>query len=130
MTALSTESREELVAAFEGNGLKIYTTVPAVPMPPCVVIVPDSPWIQPTRLGSNLNYRVRWKVLVVISPRNNAAATIDYEDAVDLVLGLVPSGYVAELVGPPQLADTGAQGTVYTTEISITAQMQLAPPIP
>jgi hypothetical protein len=130
VTALSTESREELIAAFEDNGLKIYTTVPAVPMPPCVVIVPDSPWIQPTRLGSNLNYRVRWKVLVVISPRNNAAATIDYEDAVDLVLGLVPSGYVAELVGPPQLADTGAQGTVYTTEISITAQMQSAPPIP
>jgi hypothetical protein len=127
VTALSTESREELVAAFEDNGLKIYTTVPAVPMPPCVVIVPDSPWIQPTRLGSNLNYRVRWKVLVVISPRNNAAATIDYEDAVDLVLGLVPSGYVAELVGPPQLADTGAQGTVYTTEISITAQMQSTP---
>jgi hypothetical protein len=127
VTALSTESREELVAAFEGNGLKIYTTVPAVPMPPCVVIVPDSPWIQPTRLGSNLNYRVRWKVLVVISPRNNAAATIDYEDAVDLVLGLVPSGYVAELVSPPQLADTGAQGTVYTTEISITAQMQSTP---
>jgi hypothetical protein len=130
MTALSTEAREALVQAFEGNGLKVYTTVPAVPKPPCIVVVPDSPWIQPTRLGSNLNYRVRWKVLVVISPRNNEAATLDLEDAVDLVLGLVPSGYVAELVSAPQLADTGAQGTVYTTEISVTAQMQAAPPSP
>ena len=127
MTALTTESREELVTAFTGNGLKIYTTVPAVPMPPCVVIVPDSPWIQPTRLGSNLNYRVRWKVLVVISPRNNEAATLDIEDAVDLILGLIPSGYVAELVSPPQIADTGAQGSVYTTEISVTVQMQATP---
>jgi hypothetical protein len=127
MTALSTESREELVAAFTGQGLKVYTTVPAVPKPPCIVVIPDSPWIQPTRLGSNLNYRVRWKVLVVISPRNNEAATLDIEDAVDLILGLIPSGYVAELVSPPQLADTGAQGTVYTTEISVTVQMQLAP---
>jgi hypothetical protein len=127
MTALSTESREELVTAFTGQGLKVYTTVPAVPKPPCIVVIPDSPWIQPTRLGSNLNYRVRWKVLVVISPRNNEAATLDIEDAVDLILGLIPSGYVAELVSPPQLADTGAQGTVYTTEISVTVQMQLAP---
>jgi hypothetical protein len=130
MTALSTEAREALVQAFEGNGLKVYTTVPAVPKPPCIVVVPDSPWIQPTRLGSNLNYRVRWKVLVVISPRNNDAATLDIEDAVDLILGLVPSGYVADLVGPPQLADTGAQGTVYTTEINVSAQMQAAPPTP
>ncbi len=127
MTALSTESREELVTAFTGQGLKVYTTVPAVPKPPCVVVIPDSPWIQPTRLGSNLNYRVRWKVLVVISPRNNEAATLDIEDAVDLILGLIPSGYVAELVSPPQLADTGAQGTVYTTEISVTVQMQATP---
>jgi hypothetical protein len=127
MTALSTESREELVTAFTGQGLKVYTTVPAVPKPPCIVVIPDSPWIQPTRLGSNLNYRVRWKVLVVISPRNNEAATLDIEDAVDLILGLIPSGYVAELVSPPQLADTGAQGSVYTTEISVTVQMQSTP---
>jgi hypothetical protein len=127
MTALSTEAREELVTAFSGQGLKVYTTVPAVPKPPCIVVIPDSPWIQPTRLGSNLNYRVRWKVLVVISPRNNEAATLDIEDAVDLVLGLIPSGYVAELVSPPQLADTGAQGSVYTTEISVTVQMQSTP---
>ena len=127
MTALTTEAREELVTAFTGQGLKVYTTVPAVPKPPCIVVIPDSPWIQPTRLGSNLNYRVRWKVLVVISPRNNEAATLDIEDAVDLVLGLIPSGYVAELVSPPQLADTGAQGSVYTTEISVTVQMQSTP---
>jgi hypothetical protein len=127
VTALTTEAREELVTAFTGQGLKVYTTVPAVPKPPCIVVIPDSPWIQPTRLGSNLNYRVRWKVLVVISPRNNEAATLDIEDAVDLVLGLIPSGYVAELVSPPQLADTGAQGSVYTTEISVTVQMQSTP---
>jgi len=88
------------------------------------VVVPDSPWIQPTRLGSNLNYRVRWRVLLVISPRNNAAATLDIEDAVDDILGLIPSGYLVDLVGPPQLQDTGAQGTVYTTEINVSAQMK------
>jgi hypothetical protein len=124
MTALSTEAREALVSAFTGLGYKVYNTVPAVPKPPCIVIIPDAPWIQPTRLGSNLNYVVRWRVMIVISPRNNEAATVDIEDAVDIVLAAVPSGYVADLVGPPQLTDTGAQGTVITTEINVSAQMK------
>ena len=62
--ALTTESRELLVTALTGNGYRIYDTVPAVPATPSVVIVPDSPWIRPNRIGSTLNYEVRWRVLV------------------------------------------------------------------
>lgn len=121
MTALSTESREALLAAFQGHGIRVYDTVPAVPKPPAIVITPDAPWIVPERIGTPLNYRVRWRVLVIISPRNNEAATIDIEDAVDTVLSLVPSTYNVEQVNPPQLSDVGAQGTVLTTEINISA---------
>lgn len=123
-TPLTTESRAALVTAFSGHGLKVYTTPPAVPMAPSVVIVPDSPWIQPERIGSNLNYKVRWRVLVVISPRKNEAAQLDVEKAIDLLLPLVPSGFTWDLVNPPQLNDVGAQGTVYTTEINISAHMK------
>lgn len=124
MTALTTEAREALVTAFSGQGLQVYTTVPAVPRPPAVVIVPDSPWIVPERIGSNLNYRVRWRVLVVISPRNNEAATLDIENAVDALLPLIPEGFSWDIVNPPQLNDVGAQGTVYTTEINVSAHMK------
>ena len=122
--ALSTEAREALISAFTGSGLRVYDTVPAVPKPPCIVVVPDSPWLIPERIGSNLNYRARWRVLVVISPRNNEAATLDIEAAVDTILGLIPTGFNVELVNPPGLSDTGAQGTVYTTEISVSAHMK------
>lgn len=121
MTALSTEAREGLITAFSASSLRVYDTVPAVPKPPCVVITPDAPWIVPERVGSNLNYRVRWRVLVVISPRNNEAATLDIEDAIDELLALVPSTYNVEQVNPPQLNDVGAQGTVLTTEINVSA---------
>ncbi len=124
MTALTTEARESLVDAFTDQGFRIYDTVPAVPIPPCVVIVPDSPWLVPERLGSNLNYRARWRVLVVVSPRNNAQAVLDIENAVDLFLGLMPTGFNVDLVNPPSLSDTGAQGTVYTTEIAVSAHMK------
>ena len=123
MTALVTEAREALVAAFTGQGLQVYTTVPAVPRPPAVVIIPDSPWITHER-GTALGYRVRWRVLIVISPRNNEAATLDVENAIDLLLPLIPAGFSWDVVNPPQLNDVGAQGTVYTTEINISAHMK------
>jgi len=119
--ALSTESREALVTAFTSSGIRVYETVPAVPKPPAIVITPDAPWIVPERVGTPLNYRVRWRVMVVISPRNNEASTLDIEDAVDTLLALVPSTYNVEQVNPPQLSDIGAQGTVITTEINISA---------
>ena len=87
--ALSTQSRDALIAALEGHGIRVYDTVPAVPKPPAIVITPDAPWIIPERLGTPLNYRVRWRVMVVISPRNNEAATTDIEDAVDTVIARV-----------------------------------------
>lgn len=124
MTALTTESREALVTAFTGQGLKVYTTTPAVPSPPCVVIVPDSPWVTPERIGSNLNYRVRWRVLIVISPRNNEAATLDIENAIDALLPLLPTGFTWDQINPPQLNDVGTQGTVYTTEMNVSAHMK------
>lgn len=123
MTALVTEAREALVAAFTGQGLQVYTTVPAVPRPPAIVIVPDSPWITHER-GTALGYRVRWRVLIVISPRNNEAATLDVENAIDLLLPLIPAGFSWDVVNPPQLNDVGAQGTVYTTEINVSVSMK------
>lgn len=121
--ALTTDSREALVTAFTGQGLQVYTTVPAVPRPPAVVIVPDSPWITHER-GTALGYRVRWRVLIVISPRNNEAATLDVENAIDLLLPLIPGGFSWDVVNPPQLNDVGAQGTVYTTEINVSVSMK------
>ena len=124
MTALTTEARLALTAAVAATGLKVYDTVPAVPAPPCIVVIPDTPWLLPERLGSTLNYRARWRVLIVISPRNNAQAVLDLENAVDDCLGLIPTGFNVDLVNPPSLSDTGAQGTVYTVEIAVSAHMK------
>lgn len=124
MTALTTESRTDIVQAVTGLGLKVYASAPPVPSPPCIVVIPDAPWIRPGRIGSNLNYEVRWRLLVVISPRKNDAAQLDTENAVDAVLDALPPSYLVSAVGQPQLTDTGAQGTVITTEINVSAQMK------
>ena len=124
MTALTTESRQSLAQAFQGNGYRVYDTPPVVPAPPCVTFVADTPWIRPNRIGSALNYEVRWRIIVVIKVRKNSAELLDAEDAIDTILGLIPAGFEVAQVGPPQLTDTGAQGTVITTEIAVSAQMK------
>ena len=124
MTALTTEARLQLTAAFAGLGYTVYEVVPAVPKPPCIVVVPDSPWVRVDRIGSPLSYEVRWRVMAVISPRQNAAAQLDTENAVDAILGAIPAGYSVDSVGPPQLTDVGAQGVVTTTEITVSVRMK------
>ena len=124
MTALTTEARELLLDAFATSGYRVYDTVPNVPAPPAIVIVPDSPWIVPGRLGSNLNYEARWKILIVIKKRQNAAETLDTENAIDTVLGLIPTEFLVTAVNAPQLNDIGSQGTVITTEIDVSIHMK------
>jgi hypothetical protein len=122
MTALSTEARNTLTTALTGLGYKVYAIAPAVPVTPSIVISPDSPWLVPERLGA-LAYRVRLKVFVVVSPRNNAAAQLDAEEAVETVLVNMPNGYAVENIGAPELLDVGAQGTVLTVTINVSVSM-------
>ena len=124
MTALTTEARTDLIAAVDNLGYRVYDVAPAVPAPPCIVVIPDQPWINVDRIGSNLSYECRWRLLVVVSPRKNSAAQVDAEDAVDAVLGALSSPFLVTTVGSPQLTDTGAQGTVITTEISVSVRMK------
>ena len=124
MTALTTEARELLITAFTSSGYRVYDTVPTIPTPPAIVVIPDSPWILPGRLGSNLNYECRWKILIVIKKRQNAAETLDSENAVDTLLGLIPETFQVTGVNAPQLNDLGSQGIAVTTEINVTIQMK------
>lgn len=122
--ALTTEARELLITALTPSGYRIYDTVPATPITPSVVIIPDSPWIVPSRLGSNLNYRCRWRALVTINARVNDTATTQTETAIDALLALIPNNFAVESVNSPQLLSLGAQGTVISTEINLTIEMK------
>ena len=122
--ALTTEARQLLITALTPSGYRIYDTVPATPITPSVVIIPDSPWIVPSRLGSNLSYRCRWRVLVNINARVNDTATTQTETAIDALLALIPNTVAVESVNAPELLSLGAQGTVITTEINLSIEMK------
>lgn len=122
--SLLTDSRLEVTAAVTGLGAKVYDFVPAVPIPPCIVVMPAETWVTPGRIGSRTNIRVDWKVTAVVAPRKNDAATRDLEDLAAAILGSLPAGYQLVRVGAPQIVDLGGQGSAYSLDINITAELK------
>lgn len=124
MTALTTQARSLLSTQLATTSYVVHDVAPPTPVPTCLVIVPDDPWVQLDRIGSPLQYTVGLKVLVVADARTNAQGLLDSEDAVDAVLDAVAGNFQTVRVGPPQLTDIGAQGAVLTTEISLAVRMK------
>lgn len=124
MTALTTEARTIITTALANSGWLVYDVAPEIPKPPCVVITPDSPWLRIDRIGSNLHYEVRLRILVVVNNKRNQAQQTAIEDGVDTILAALPPEVRAEIVGPPSLTDIGAQGTVTTAEINVSVRMK------
>jgi len=123
MTIL-TDSRLEVTGAMDGLGVKVYDFVPAVPIPPCVVVMPAETWVTPGRIGSRANFRVDWKITAIVAPRKNNAATNDLEALAEGIVTSLPDGYQLVRVGAPQIVDFGAQGSAYAADITITAELR------
>ncbi len=121
---LSTEARLTLATGLANTGWQIYDHAPEIPRPPAIVITPDVPWIRLDRIGGFLNYEVRLRVLIVVANKKNQAQLETVEQAVDTVLVNLPAGFVPDIIGPPQLTDIGAQGTVTTVEVNVSAHMK------
>ena len=124
MTALTTEARQTIASAITNLGFKVYSTVPATPIPNSVVITPDSPWVRMDRIGSRLNYECFWRVVLIMDPRANEQAQVATEDNIDLILANVPDGFTVTFVGAPQITHLGGQGSVLATELTISARMK------
>ena len=121
---LITEARTDLADALASVGPTVHAVPPAVPTPPCLVIAPDTPFADVRRLGSKLNMLVRFRVLIVVSPRTVDAAMTETETLIDDVLAAIPNTYSVQEIGPPVITDTGPQGAVVTTEISVAVNMK------
>ena len=121
--ALATDAREELATLLATvTGYKVHKVAPNAPIPPCLVIVPDTPWIVPERIGTVLNYRLRLKVLVVVDSRNNAAALVKMENAVEAVAVAIGDTFIIDQISPPQITDTGSSA-VLVSEVSTTSHI-------
>ena len=103
MSALSA-ARETVAAALAGVGVPVFDQPPASLQPPCVVLIPGSPWIRPR--GD-----VTLEIVAHANPASgNTHALTDLEDLVEAVRNsLWAAGLAAGDTDPPEVnPDAGA----------------------
>lgn len=119
MTASSLAgTRSTLAAAFNSLAATCYSSVPESPIPPAIVIVPSSPYMEPTLIGSLTKVKVRFTITAIVQYNSNPGALDNLEKLVIGILAAVPAGYEVGNVEKPTPLEVGAS-TMLCADINV-----------
>jgi hypothetical protein len=119
----TTQARSALAAVLTAAGLPAHAYVPATVTVPAVILRPADPYMIPNRIGRGLRFAMALTCDVITPSLDNEAGLASAEALIESVLGALPDGWNAVRVGKPGVDDLGSQGSVYVTEIDLTAQL-------
>jgi len=108
-STISTDVRGALATALATPLASVYTSVPETVIPPAVVIVPDSPYLESTTIGKNVTrVKINMTVSAAVAYNNNAGALDQLEVLIITLIGLMPVGYEVGDVSRPTIISVGA----------------------
>jgi hypothetical protein len=120
--AISTQARKAVATALDtALSATVYPVAPRVPIPPCVTLVPDTPWMIPATFGGRLRVQLNLRALVVTLDNNDLGT---HETLLENVLVALPEGTVVKSVSPPSSSDLGAQGSVLVSEVNFSLNLK------
>ena len=108
-TSIATDVRGTLATALSGVVASVYSSVPEAVIPPAVVIVPDSPYLETSIIGkSQVRVKINFVVTAAVAYNSNAGALDNLEKLIISILAVMPSGYVVGDVQRPTITSVGA----------------------
>jgi len=108
-STISANVRGTLATALATPLASVYTSVPETVIPPAVVIVPDSPYLESTTIGRNVTrVKINMTVSAAVAYNNNAGALDQLEVLIITLIGLMPVGYEVGDVSRPTIISVGA----------------------
>lgn len=108
-TSISTDIRGALATALATPLASVYTSVPETVIPPAVVIVPDSPYLESNIIGKDqVRVKINMTVSAAVAYNNNAGALDQLEVLIITLIGLMPVGYTVGDVSRPSIISVGA----------------------
>lgn len=112
-------TRSTLAAAFSSLAATSYNSVPESPIPPAIVIVPSSPYMESTLIGrSAVKVKVNFTITAIVAYNSNPASLDNLEQLVMGILAAVPSGYEVGNVEKPTPLEVGAS-TMLCADINV-----------
>jgi len=101
--------RTPLATALSSVAGNVYSFVPETVIPPAVVVVPDSPYLEfETISKSNIRAKVNFTISVAVAYNSNPASLDNIEQLVISVLAVIPNGYIVSSVERPTVTQVGA----------------------
>jgi hypothetical protein len=108
-STILSQVRTPLATALSSVAGNVYSFVPESVIPPAVVVVPDSPYLELETINkSTIHTRINFTISVAVAYNSNPASLDNIEQLIMSVLAVIPSGYVVSSVERPTVSQVGA----------------------
>jgi hypothetical protein len=113
------ETRAALANAFSALSANVYPSVPETPIPPAIVVVPDSPYMEVVLIGkSKTQVKINFAITAIVASNSNAGSLDNLEKLIIGILAAMPAGYVVGVVEKPTVLEVG-QSPMLVADINV-----------
>ena len=108
-STILSQIRTPLATALASVAGNVYSYVPETIIPPAVVVVPDTPYLELETINkTTLHCKINFTISVAVAYNSNPASLDNIEQLIMSVLAVVPVGYVVSVVERPTVTQVGA----------------------
>ncbi len=108
-STILSQVRQPLANALATVAGNVYSFVPESVIPPAVVCVPDSPYLELETISkSTIRTKINMTISVAVAYNSNPASLDNIEQLILSVLAVIPSGYIVSSVERPTVQTVGA----------------------
>ena len=101
--------RTPLATALSSVAGNVYGYVPETVIPPAVVVVPDSPYLEFETISKTVvRAKINFTISVAVAYNSNPASLDNIEQLIISVLAVIPNGYIVSSVERPTVTTVGA----------------------
>lgn len=113
------DTRAALANAFSALSANVYASVPEAPIPPAIVVVPDSPYMEVVLIGkSATKVKINFAISAIVASNSNAGSLDNLEKLIIGILAAMPAGYVVGVIEKPTVLEVG-QSPMLVADINV-----------
>jgi hypothetical protein len=113
------ETRSALATAFNALSANVYPSVPESPIPPAIVVVPSSPYMEVVLIGkAKTQVKLNFAITAIVASNSNAGSLDNLEKLIIEILAAMPAGYVVGVIEKPTVLEVG-QSPMLVADINV-----------
>ncbi len=113
------DTRAALANAFSALSANVYASVPESPIPPAIVVVPNSPYMEVVLIGKTATkVQINFAITAIVASNSNAGSLDNLEKLIIGILAAMPAGYVVGQIEKPTVLEIG-QSPMLVSDINV-----------